>query len=78
MAIERTESGTTITAPHIALFRLHCLAQSLKLRMVGIITRGRSPIKVCNQDYKLIGRTAKVLLPQVEELIKNWKPANER
>lgn len=73
MPIEKSDSGMTVTGEHIELFRLTCLKAGLKLKAVGIKTRGRSPIKVCQQDYKLKGRTALSLIPQVEELIAKWK-----
>jgi hypothetical protein len=76
MPIETTDAGTIITGVHIELYRLTVLRSGLKLFAAGIKTRGRSPIKVCQQDYKLKGRTARALIPQVEQLIEKWKASH--
>ena len=61
----------------IEFFRLLALRGALKLMTVGIKTRNANPIKVA-QSYGFKGRTAKALLPQVEEYIEKYKAENDQ
>lgn len=74
--IEATESGTTFTGEGIPFFRLVTIRAALRFLKVGVKTRGRSPLKVLREDYKLPVRTVAQGLEAVEKLIADWKAAH--
>ena len=74
--IEATESGTTITGDGIEFFRLLTIKRGLRIMGIGLKFKGRSPLAVLKQDYKLPVRTVAQGLEAVEKLISEWKAAH--